>query len=61
MIATVVTVVPLLLDTTPFPTFMFLLSMLMGVGFLISGIGLIQSISAQRRAARTAREARAGR
>ena len=51
-VATVVTVAPLLLGTTPFPTYMFGLSMLMGVGFLIAGVGVFQSVSAGRRQAR---------
>ncbi|MEU9555626.1 hypothetical protein [Streptomyces fumanus] len=53
-LATLVTVAPLLLGTTPFPTFMFLLSMLMGVGFLIAGAGVLRSIAAGRRQAREA-------
>ncbi|WP_369235182.1 hypothetical protein AB5J56_25105 [Streptomyces sp. R21] len=51
-VATLVTVAPLLLDTTPFPTYMFGLSMLMGVGFLLAGAGVLQSIAAGRRRAR---------
>ncbi|AKZ56428.1 putative integral membrane protein [Streptomyces ambofaciens ATCC 23877] len=51
-VATLVTVAPLLLGTTPFPTFMFVLSMLMGVGFLIAGAGVFRSIAAGRRQAR---------
>ncbi|CAM5701667.1 hypothetical protein STENM327S_00520 [Streptomyces tendae] len=38
-VATLVTVAPLFLGTTPFPTYMFGLSMLMGVGFVIAGAG----------------------
>ncbi|WAZ22486.1 hypothetical protein STRCI_003742 [Streptomyces cinnabarinus] len=51
-VATVVTVAPLLLGSTPFPTYMFGLSMLMGVGFLIAGAGVFRSIAAGRRQAR---------
>ncbi|MGW2044939.1 hypothetical protein ACWCPF_07120 [Streptomyces sp. NPDC001858] len=51
-VATLVTVAPLFFDTTPFPTYMFGLSMLMGVGFLIAGAGLLRSIAAGRRQAR---------
>ncbi|MFD5075553.1 hypothetical protein ACFVYF_27610 [Streptomyces sp. NPDC058274] len=51
-VATLVTVAPLLLDTTPFPTYMFGLSMLMGVGFLMAGAGVFQSVTAGRRRAR---------
>ncbi|MBD9700891.1 MULTISPECIES: hypothetical protein [Streptomyces] len=54
-VATLVTVAPLLLGTTPFPTYMFVLSMLMGVGFLIAGAGVLQSVAAGRRKAREAR------
>ncbi|MGW1026070.1 hypothetical protein ACWD4J_20670 [Streptomyces sp. NPDC002577] len=54
-VATLVTVAPLLLGTKPFPTFMFGLSMLMGVGFLIAGAGVLRSIAAQRRQARSGR------
>ncbi|MGC9495001.1 hypothetical protein [Streptomyces sp. WG7] len=53
-VATLVTVAPLFLGTTPFPTYMFVLSMLMGVGFLIAGAGVFQSIAAGRRQARAA-------
>jgi len=51
-VATLVTVAPLLLDATPFPTYMFGLSMLMGVGFLLAAAGVLQSIAAGRRRAR---------
>lgn len=51
-VATLVTVAPFLLGTTPFPTYMFGLSMLMGVGFLIAGAGVFQSIVAGRQRAR---------
>jgi hypothetical protein len=54
-VATLVTVAPLLLDTDPFPTYMFGLSMLMGVGFLLAGAGVLQSIAEGRRRARAAR------
>ncbi|WP_328872178.1 hypothetical protein OHT76_19780 [Streptomyces sp. NBC_00287] len=51
-VATVVTVAPLLLGSSPFPAYMFGLSMLMGVGFLIAGVGVFRSIAAGRRQAR---------
>ncbi|MBZ3908024.1 hypothetical protein WB401_33815 [Streptomyces brasiliscabiei] len=54
-VATLVTVAPLFLGTNPFPTYMFVLSMLMGVGFLIAGAGVLQSVAAGRRRAREAR------
>ncbi|MFF2846993.1 hypothetical protein ACFVT5_11735 [Streptomyces sp. NPDC058001] len=47
-LATLVTVAPLFLDTKPFPTYMFGLSMLMGVGFALAGAGLLRSIAANR-------------
>ncbi|WP_406476405.1 hypothetical protein [Streptomyces sp. NBC_01615] len=54
-VATLVTVAPLLLGTTPFPTYMFGLSMFMGLGFLLAGAGVLQSIAEGRRRARAAR------
>ncbi|MGW2518759.1 hypothetical protein ACWC09_17450 [Streptomyces sp. NPDC001617] len=54
-VATLVTVAPLFLHAKPFPTYMFGLSMLMGVGFLIAAAGVLQSIAAGRRQARTGR------
>ncbi|MEU0114949.1 hypothetical protein ABZ137_14775 [Streptomyces bobili] len=51
-LATLVTVAPLFLDATPFPTYMFGLSMLMGVGFVIAGAGVLRSAAAGRRQAR---------
>ncbi|MHB9860861.1 hypothetical protein [Streptomyces sp. YIM S03343] len=53
-VATLVTVTPLFLGTTPFPAYMFGLCMLMAVGFLIAGAGVLRSIAAQRRQARDA-------
>lgn len=54
-VATLVTVAPLFLHARPFPTYMFGLSMLMGVGFLIAGAGVLRSIAAGRRQARAGR------
>ncbi|MEU3345600.1 hypothetical protein ABZ723_11485 [Streptomyces sp. NPDC006700] len=51
-VATAVTLAPLFLGAKPFPTYMFGLSMLMGVGFLIAGAGVLRSIAAGRRQAR---------
>ncbi|MEV0777211.1 hypothetical protein ACIBLA_22240 [Streptomyces sp. NPDC050433] len=59
-VATLVTVAPLLLGTDPFPTVAYLLSMLMGVGFLLAGAGLLRSIAAQRRQARSGAAGAAG-
>ncbi|CAM5741439.1 hypothetical protein STAFG_4593 [Streptomyces afghaniensis 772] len=54
-LATLVTVAPLFLGTTPFPTYMFGLSMLMAVGFLMAGAGVLRSVAAGRRQARAGR------
>ncbi|KUJ53696.1 hypothetical protein ADL25_08545 [Streptomyces sp. NRRL F-5122] len=54
-VATLVTVAPLLLGTKPFPTYMFGMSMLMAVGFLMAGAGVFRSIAAGRRRAREIR------
>lgn len=53
-VATLVTVAPLFLGIDAFPTYMFVLSMLMGVGFLVAGAGLLRSAAAGRRQARAA-------
>ncbi|MET8079008.1 hypothetical protein [Streptomyces sp. NPDC005303] len=55
-VATLVTVAPFLIGTTPFPTYMFGLSMLMAVGFVVAGAGVLQSIAAGRRQARAGRQ-----
>ncbi|MET9436131.1 hypothetical protein [Streptomyces sp. NPDC006551] len=52
-VATLVTVAPLFLGTDPFPPVAYAVCMLMGVGFLIAGAGVLRSIAAQRRQART--------
>ncbi len=54
-VATLVTVAPLFLGTSPFPTYMFGLSMLMAVGFLMAGAGVLRSVAAGRRQARAGR------
>ncbi|MEU9986199.1 hypothetical protein AB0E10_05195 [Streptomyces sp. NPDC048045] len=53
-VATLVTVVPLFLGMKPFPTYMYGLSMLMAVGFLVAGAGVLRSVAAGRRQARKA-------
>jgi hypothetical protein len=53
-LATLVTMVPLFLGDKPFPTYMYGLSMLMAVGFLVAGAGVLRSIAAGRRQARDA-------
>ncbi|CAL9306830.1 hypothetical protein [Streptomyces sp. SudanB182_2057] len=53
-VATLVTVAPLFLGAKPFPTYMFGLSMLMAVGFLVAGAGVLRSVAAGRRQAREA-------
>ncbi|PJE97594.1 hypothetical protein CUT44_10610 [Streptomyces carminius] len=55
-VATVATVMPLLLGSDPLPTAAYLVSMLMGVGFAVAGAGVLRSIAAQRRQARSAGE-----
>ncbi|MFI0241568.1 hypothetical protein [Streptomyces sp. NPDC016845] len=52
-IATLVTVAPLFLDTTPFPPLAYAVCMLMGVGFLVAAAGVLRGVAAQRRAARS--------
>ncbi|MFF8598891.1 hypothetical protein ACF065_08270 [Streptomyces sp. NPDC015232] len=56
-VATLVTVAPLFLGTDPFPTVAYLVSMLMGVGFLVAGAGVLRSIAAGRRRARAVQAA----
>ncbi|WP_030341927.1 hypothetical protein [Streptomyces sp. NRRL S-1022] len=51
-VATLVTVAPLFLGAKPFPTYMFGLSMLMAVGFLVAGAGVLRSVAAGRRQTR---------
>ncbi|MER6682429.1 hypothetical protein [Streptomyces olivaceoviridis] len=53
-VATLVTVAPLFLGAKPFPTYMFGLSMLMAVGFLVAGAGVLRSVAVGRRQARGA-------
>ncbi|MYQ99446.1 MULTISPECIES: hypothetical protein [unclassified Streptomyces] len=57
-LATLVTMVPLFLGTKPFPTYMYGLCMLMGIGFLVAGAGALRSIAAGRRQARGAAASR---
>ncbi|TVL89050.1 hypothetical protein [Streptomyces sp. SAJ15] len=52
-VATLATVAPLLLGSDPLPTAAYLVSMLMGVGFMIAAAGVFRSIGAQRRQARS--------
>ncbi|CAM5440898.1 MULTISPECIES: hypothetical protein [Actinomycetes] len=51
-VATLATVAPLFLGADPLPPAAYFVCMLMGVGFLIAGAGVLQSIAAQRRQAR---------
>jgi hypothetical protein len=53
-VATLVTVAPLFLGTEPFPSVAYAVCMLMGVGFLIAAAGVLRSIAAQRRQAKSA-------
>ncbi|GGZ45236.1 hypothetical protein GCM10010387_44670 [Streptomyces inusitatus] len=52
-VATLVTMAPLFLGTDPFPPIAYGVCMLMGVGFMIAGAGVLRSIAAQRRAAKS--------
>ncbi|TDC25175.1 hypothetical protein E1265_07845 [Streptomyces sp. 8K308] len=47
-VATLITMVPLLIGADPLPTVAYVVSMLMGVGFAVAGAGLLRSIAAQR-------------
>ncbi|MFC9278238.1 hypothetical protein [Streptomyces collinus] len=53
-LATMVTMAPLFFGAKPFPTYMFGLSMLMAIGFLIAAAGVLRSVAAGRRQARGA-------
>ncbi|MFC7306363.1 hypothetical protein ACFQVC_19325 [Streptomyces monticola] len=53
-VATLVTVAPLFLGTEPFPSVAYAVCMLMGVGFAVAAAGVLKSIAAQRREARSA-------
>ncbi|WP_274559898.1 hypothetical protein [Streptomyces spiramyceticus] len=53
-LATLVTVAPLFLGTEPFPSVAYAVCMLMGAGFMIAAAGVLRSIAAQRRQARSA-------
>ncbi|MFK8910811.1 hypothetical protein [Streptomyces sp. YS-3] len=50
-LATLVTVAPLFLHTSPFPPVAYAVCMLMGVGFLIAAAGVVRSVRAGRGAA----------
>ncbi|MEU7329841.1 hypothetical protein [Streptomyces parvus] len=52
-LATLVTVAPLFLGTDPFPPVAYGVCMLMGVGFLIAGVGVVRSawVNSPKRAA----------
>jgi hypothetical protein len=49
-VATVVTVIPLLLGLDPLPTAAYLVSMLMPTGFALAIAGMVRSVLSQRRA-----------
>jgi hypothetical protein len=53
-LATMVTMAPLFFGAKPFPTYMFGLSMLMAIGFLVAAAGVLRSVAAGRRQARGA-------
>ncbi|GAA2622423.1 hypothetical protein GCM10009863_40620 [Streptomyces axinellae] len=50
-VATLVTVAPLFLGTTPFPAPAYFVCMLMGAGFALAAAGVVRTARAQRRAA----------
>jgi hypothetical protein len=52
-VATLVTMAPLFLGIDPFPPIAYAVCMLMGVGFAIAGAGVLRTIAAQRRTARS--------
>lgn len=56
--ATLATVAPLFLGGKSFPTYMYCMSMLMGVGFLLAGAGVLRQVLAGRRQARDASASR---
>lgn len=58
-VATLITVIPLLVGAEPLPTAAYLVSMLMGVGFFVAGCGLARSVAVQRRADRAAQRGQA--
>ncbi|GHH69107.1 hypothetical protein GCM10018793_01060 [Streptomyces sulfonofaciens] len=51
-VATLITVAPLFLGTTPFPACMYGLSMLMAVGFAVAGAGVLRVVAEGRRSVR---------
>lgn len=53
-VATLATVTPLFIGTAPLPSVFYWLCMSMGAGFLIAAAGVLRSIAAQRRQARSA-------
>lgn len=55
LLATLVTIVPFFLGSTPFPTPVYLLASLAPVGFLVAALGLLRSARTRRRRARPAR------
>lgn len=56
-LATLVTVVPLLIGAEPLPTAAYVMSMLMGAGFALAAAGLLRSVVYQRRRDRAAARA----
>lgn len=49
LLATLVTIVPFFLDSTPFPTPVYLLASLAPLGFLVAALGLLRSARTRRR------------
>ncbi|MER5973020.1 hypothetical protein ABT112_25370 [Streptomyces sp. NPDC002055] len=54
-LATVATMAPLFLGADPLPAPAYFVCMLMGAGFVIAGAGVLRSMAAGRRQARSAR------
>ncbi|MFD7662954.1 hypothetical protein [Streptomyces sp. NPDC059788] len=52
-VATLATVAPLFVGGDPLPSVFYWVCMLMGAGFLIAGAGVLRSVAAQRRQARS--------
>ncbi len=52
-VATLATVAPLFIGADPLPSVFYWVCMLMGVGFVVAAAGVLRSVAAQRRQARS--------
>ncbi|UNZ03676.1 hypothetical protein SRIMHP_13700 [Streptomyces rimosus subsp. rimosus] len=52
-VATLATVTPLFIGADPLPSVFYWVCMLMGVGFVVAAAGVLRSVAAQRRQARS--------